>query len=660
MALSLRRLGFVFFCLAFVFGLRSSCIAQSFNQSYAVVVGIDSYASLRWRHLLYAKKDAEAMAQYLKSQGYQVTELYNERATRQNILGTFDALERNLGPDDRVLVFFAGHGMNKIIGSEQRGYIVPYDGKDFSSFISYTELQDASELMKAARHQLFIMDACFGGLMMTRSGPPVSPETPNYIKEVTSRITRQVMSAGGGSQEVLDSGPNGHSVFTNALLEGLSGAADLNRDGYITLAELQSYIDPIATNRFQTPAYGLLPGHRGGEYVFLSPRGRAATVVSGPPLPKIVIKRGDSDVLSTAKNLLQANQFAEAIPLLRSSAETENSEAMFFLGLLYSEGRGVAQNYQTAHQWFEKAAAGGQTGAMVQLGYLYSYGYGVKQSALLARQWYEKAAAAGNPDGMAGMGLLYQIGIGVPIDLEQARQWFEKGTMLGGSTAAYSLAVLYAKGEGVQQDFVKARQLCEKAAAAGEPLAAFSLGKLYEQGQGVPQDYVKAREWYEKAVDAGVTDAMNNLGLLYENGQGGEQDYVQARQLYERAVATGSMEAASNLAGMYVRGEGGAQDYEKARDLCKKAAAAGDAMAMYNMGLLYSDGKGVPKDYVQAKQWFEKAAALGIPRAMLSLGLLYASGLGIKEDRVVAKQWFEKAAAAGDKDAADLLKTLFQ
>ncbi|RMD51774.1 MAG: hypothetical protein D6828_06735 [Nitrospirae bacterium] len=78
--------------------------------------------------------------------------------------------------------------------------------------------------------------------------------------------------AGGKNQQVVDNGPGGHSWFTFYLLKALrDGEADLNRDGYITFAELQSYIVPAANNAYQTPSAAQLPGHELGEFVFRSP-----------------------------------------------------------------------------------------------------------------------------------------------------------------------------------------------------------------------------------------------------------------------------------------------------------------------------------------------------------------------------------------------------
>ena len=479
--------------------------AASFEHSYAIVVGITHYPAGHWVRLPYARGDAEAVAAVLKRQGYEVTELYDETATRRGILNAFNAVANKLGAHDRVLLFLSVHGTNKRVGGE--GYIVPYDGVDYPSYISDAELKDASDQLQNARHQLFILDACYGGLMITRSGG-VSPDVPNYIDEVMSRIARQVLTAGGANQEVLDSGPNGHSVFANALLEGLAGQADFNKDGFITYAELEAYVIPRASNAYQTPSPGVLPGHGGGEYVFVSPLGAAVRTSSGATssetaMPTIVIKKGDADQMATVRDLLKASRFYEALPLLRTAAENGNGEALYNLGLLSQNGWGVPQDYAQAREWYEKGAAAGNGNAMTGLGVLYEHGDGVSEDYAKAREWFEKGAAAGDGGAMNDLGALYMLGRGVPQDYDKEREWYEKGAAAGESKAMTNLGLLYDLGIGAPQDYAKAREWFERAVAAGDSRAMGSLGGLYEYGDGVPQDYANAREWYEKGAAAG-------------------------------------------------------------------------------------------------------------------------------------------------------------
>jgi hypothetical protein len=244
-----------------------------YEHSYAVVVGINKYPPDRWDDLTYARRDAEGMAEFLENRDFEVTSLYDEEATKEAIIAAMqNQLAPRLGENDRVLLFFAGHGYTEPLNEQDYGYIVPYiarEGRVNSSYyISMEELRVLSAKMGRAKHHVFIMDACFGGLLGTK-GDEIDPNRPDYIAQLLKRKARQVLTAGGKDQRVVDGGRGGHSVFTGYLIDGLQGGlADLNGDGYIPFSELVSYIQPAATNAFQTPGDSILAGHEQGAFVF--------------------------------------------------------------------------------------------------------------------------------------------------------------------------------------------------------------------------------------------------------------------------------------------------------------------------------------------------------------------------------------------------------
>jgi Flp pilus assembly protein TadD len=283
----------VFVCCVQLLLLPAKADAQYYERSYAVVIGIDHYANPKsFPGLKYAVKDAEAMAALLARQGFTVIPLYESQATKAAILSAMqDNLAPKLGARDRVFVFFSGHGQTEKLGGKERGYIVPYDGGKSSSLISMEELQQQSSFMGTAKHQLFVMDSCFGGRLAATKPSIVDPNTPNYLKNMADRIARLVFTAGGADQEVVDGGPKGHSVFVDALLEAIDdGLADLNGDGYVTSSELVAYVTPRAGNVYQTPAPGVLPEHQSGEFLFRNPKGPNRPVLA-VPVPVVVQKK---------------------------------------------------------------------------------------------------------------------------------------------------------------------------------------------------------------------------------------------------------------------------------------------------------------------------------------------------------------------------------
>jgi formylglycine-generating enzyme required for sulfatase activity len=131
------------------------------------------------------------------------------------------------------------------------------------------DLRDTVSKAIPAKHVFYVVDACYGGLLtVTRSIDKTPRRDLAYLKEIAREPVRQVLTAGSKGEEVLDGGPNGHSVFTGRLIEVLEHAGD-----FITANEIQAilrekvYGDARTRNYTQTPAYGALSGS--GDFVFV-------------------------------------------------------------------------------------------------------------------------------------------------------------------------------------------------------------------------------------------------------------------------------------------------------------------------------------------------------------------------------------------------------
>lgn len=256
--------------------LTAGARAASFGTNHAVVIGIDEYDG-QWPSLQYAVADARRVARFLEAQGYSVTLLLDGEATRESILGAFRQAATTLGQDDRFLFYFGGHGhTDRLVGTEQ-GYLVPSGASGIGGMIAMEEIRSLSGLMNNVRHQLFLLNSCYGGTIGTLRGAVslVQKERPDYLEQIAQRPARQFMAAGGPDQQVLDGGPGGLSWFTHYFLEAVEdGGADLDGDGIVTFPEMQAYLLPRASNGTQTPTSGALPGHAFGEYMFDVPVGK--------------------------------------------------------------------------------------------------------------------------------------------------------------------------------------------------------------------------------------------------------------------------------------------------------------------------------------------------------------------------------------------------
>ncbi|MBN1310650.1 MAG: caspase family protein [Anaerolineae bacterium] len=235
-----------------------------YEHSYALVIGINAYKKLP--PLQSAVHDAKAVAHTLAEKlGFEVTLLLDAKATRDAILSYVSSTFSDTHPDDRVLIYFAGHGITRRTTSgDNVGLLMPYGAtpKQYHQAIEMDHLIDQSKFIPA-KHILFILDACFSGLAMTRAGDT----SGCLLQDLMTRRAVQAIAAGQEDQMVADfSGPGGHSIFTGLLLERLGQPG-----GLLTGNELGLYLQRqvgIHTKSRQTPHFGHLLGSQGGDFVF--------------------------------------------------------------------------------------------------------------------------------------------------------------------------------------------------------------------------------------------------------------------------------------------------------------------------------------------------------------------------------------------------------
>ncbi len=225
--------------------------------------------------------------------------------------------------------------------------------------------------------------------------------------------------------------------------------------------------------------------------------------------------------------------------IFRKGAEGGDTSAMFYLGILYAEGRGVAKDEREAVSWYRKAAQGGDAGAMYFLGTMYAHGRGVAKDEREAVSWYRKAAEGGHAGAMCLLGIMYGEGCGVPKDEREAASWYRKAAEGGDTSAMFYLGILYAEGRGVAKDEREAASWYRKAAEGGHAGAMCNLGIMYTEGRGVPQDQRQAVGWYRKAAEGGSATAMFRLGFVLYFGCGVAKDDIEAYVWLSTALALG-------------------------------------------------------------------------------------------------------------------------
>jgi tetratricopeptide (TPR) repeat protein/uncharacterized caspase-like protein len=217
-------------------------------RSYALVVGVSKYRNLPAdKQLPYAGADAELMYTILISpeggnfKAENVHVLTNEKATLANLRKEInDWLPGVAKEDDRVLIYFAGHGF--IDKGTGKAYLAPHD-IDLDHFgstgLPMEELGQAMGSKIRAKSKILLTDSCHSGALT-----PQDTEALNHtlVKLQTSLFSLTASRDRERSFEGPDFG-GGHGVFTYYVAKGMEGAADTTpRDGVVSADELAEYV----------------------------------------------------------------------------------------------------------------------------------------------------------------------------------------------------------------------------------------------------------------------------------------------------------------------------------------------------------------------------------------------------------------------------------
>jgi hypothetical protein len=237
------------------------------GRNYALIIGNDDYERLP--DLKTAVNDATALAELLIGdyafEDDEVRLLIN--ADRRTILNELIRLRDRLESDDRLLLYYAGHG--QIDYSADAGFWQPVDAepdRDYT-WISNDEIRRYLKGM-AARHVLVIADSCFSGTLVRAGSPYPNVDQDRFFAEIDSHISRKAITS-GGTEPVADSGSGGHSVFAYYLLKALRE----NTQPYVTSFELfKGLVRAVTNNSDQKPNYGTVRGvgdEGAGDFTFI-------------------------------------------------------------------------------------------------------------------------------------------------------------------------------------------------------------------------------------------------------------------------------------------------------------------------------------------------------------------------------------------------------
>ncbi len=246
--------------------------AQATSDLYVFVVGINTYKNGTY-NLNYGRADAEAFLNALQQRSKPIFKriipyrLFDGEAIRPTIESTFRSIAGSAKPQDAFVFYYAGHGVMSE-GSDAASsdfYLIPADvtklyGDDqllASKAISAPDLKTLCTSIKAQK-QLIVLDACQSGGAVESFASRGATEERAIIQLARSAGT-VLLASTGTQQYATEFSSLSHGVFTYAILEGLSGAADGGdpKDGKITVKELEAYLNdkvPQLTKQYRGTA----------------------------------------------------------------------------------------------------------------------------------------------------------------------------------------------------------------------------------------------------------------------------------------------------------------------------------------------------------------------------------------------------------------------
>lgn len=205
------------------------------QKTYVVAVGLSEYLYPDVAPFLPCPVyDARAMAHFFHDyNGSEVFMLLNQNATRSHIIKVLKSHFAKSTPNDEIIFVFSGHGLP--------GGLTTYEIKDESSAITYNEIQNIMQSVKARRKIILAMSCFSGGLTLKKMD---KDNRNNRYRQKTKKTSVMIYSSSRANEYSLLRTDMKYSFFIDRILKAFRGAADRNRDGKVTARELFNYVNP--------------------------------------------------------------------------------------------------------------------------------------------------------------------------------------------------------------------------------------------------------------------------------------------------------------------------------------------------------------------------------------------------------------------------------
>lgn len=193
-----------------------------------------------------------------------------------------------------------------------------------------------------------------------------------------------------------------------------------------------------------------------------------------------------------SKELLDRQDFKNAIPVIKQAAEKGSVEAQYNYGICYQQGIEITKSDSIANIWFLKAASNGSKDAQFKIAYSYATGRGVIKNDKQAFNWSVKCAEQQDVECMFNVVSCYMNGRGTQKSIDSMLVW------------ATRIALL---------------ETPENLNISGQITSArANLATIYSDGQNLPKNLLKSYTWYliynESKRDFSIIEQQKNIDAI--------------------------------------------------------------------------------------------------------------------------------------------------
>ena len=214
---------------------------------YVLAIGVSRYANSNYNLGFPAKDAQDFAAALLRQKGglYRevvVKTLTDANATRDNVVDALDWIRTQTTSKDVAMIFFAGHGVNDALN---RYYFCPYNfslDRQSSTGVGMNEIKTTVENI-AGKVVLFVDSCHSGNVFGTAKARGDLTDINGFVNELSSAENGAIIfAASTGRQVSLEDAAWHNGAFTKALVEGLTGQAEIAGKGKVTVNSLDLYV----------------------------------------------------------------------------------------------------------------------------------------------------------------------------------------------------------------------------------------------------------------------------------------------------------------------------------------------------------------------------------------------------------------------------------